>query len=228
MTSKASTDPFSVAERVARYAEEPPRRVPGYDALHQMASVLLGENAPNAARVLVVGAGGGKESAMLAEAHPEWTIDGVDPSGEMLALARRTVGENLDRVHLIEGVIDDISPDTLYDGAISILTMHFLDHNERLRTMTEIHRRLRPGAPVVVAHYSVPQIGRDRWIRRHVEFCVAGGVARDDAEKGRRTVEEQVPILTPEQDEAILRQAGFDDISLFYASFTFRGWVAYA
>jgi len=35
-------------------------------------------------------------------------------------------------------------------------------------------------------------------------------------------------ILTPEQDAAILREAGFSDVSLFYADFTFRGWVAYA
>lgn len=32
----------------------------------------------------------------------------------------------------------------------------------------------------------------------------------------------------PEQDEAILREAGFGNVSLFYAGFTFRGWVWYA
>jgi tRNA (cmo5U34)-methyltransferase len=35
-------------------------------------------------------------------------------------------------------------------------------------------------------------------------------------------------ILTPEQDEAILREAGFSNVSLFYVGFTFRGWVGYA
>lgn len=35
-------------------------------------------------------------------------------------------------------------------------------------------------------------------------------------------------ILAPAQDEAILREAGFSDPTLFYAGFAFRGWVAYA
>jgi tRNA (cmo5U34)-methyltransferase len=34
--------------------------------------------------------------------------------------------------------------------------------------------------------------------------------------------------LSPEQDQAVLREAGFSDVSLFYAAFTWRGWVAYA
>ena len=35
-------------------------------------------------------------------------------------------------------------------------------------------------------------------------------------------------ILAPEHDEAILCEAGFSNVSLFYAAFSFRGWVAYA
>ena len=32
-------------------------------------------------------------------------------------------------------------------------------------------------------------------------------------------------MLSPEQDEAVLREAGFSGVSLFYAAFTWRGWV---
>ncbi len=38
----------------------------------------------------------------------------------------------------------------------------------------------------------------------------------------------KLPILSPEEDEKQLRDAGFHGITLFYAGFTFRGWVAYA
>ena len=44
----------------------------------------------------------------------------------------------------------------------------------------------------------------------------------------REAIEAHLHILTPEQDEAILRDAGFSNVSLFYAGFTFRDWVAYA
>jgi tRNA (cmo5U34)-methyltransferase len=61
-----------------------------------------------------------------------------------------------------------------------------------------------------------------------VEFCVASGISRTDAETARAAIDEQVPILTPDQDSEILRKAGFTDITEFYTAFTFRGWVAYA
>jgi tRNA (cmo5U34)-methyltransferase len=35
-------------------------------------------------------------------------------------------------------------------------------------------------------------------------------------------------ILPPEEEEAMLAEAGFADVTLFYAALSFRGWVAYA
>ena len=35
-------------------------------------------------------------------------------------------------------------------------------------------------------------------------------------------------MRSPEQDETVLRDAGFSDVSLFYAAFTWGGWVGYA
>jgi tRNA (cmo5U34)-methyltransferase len=48
------------------------------------------------------------------------------------------------------------------------------------------------------------------------------------AVKAGTAINERLHILTPRQDEALIRGAGFKDLSLFYASFTYRGWVAYA
>ncbi len=42
------------------------------------------------------------------------------------------------------------------------------------------------------------------------------------------TVDAHVPMLTPEQYEAILGEVGFCAVALFYAGFTWRRWVAYA
>jgi hypothetical protein len=38
----------------------------------------------------------------------------------------------------------------------------------------------------------------------------------------------ELPIFAPAQEEAILREGGFSDVSLFYVGLAFRGWVAYA
>ncbi len=37
---------------------------------------------------------------------------------------------------------------------------------------------------------------------------------------------ERRPLLAPTDDEDLLREAGFLDVALFYAAFSFRGWVA--
>ena len=221
--------PFRDPQAVARYTEGPRRFVPGFADLHTMTGILLAERVPTDARILVLGAGGGLELKALADTHAGWTFDGVDPAPEMLALAQKTVGAHAARVRLHEGIID-VAPDGPFDAATCLLTLHFLGADERLRTVREIRRRLKPGAPFVAAHTSFPQ-GKDEraiWLSRYAAFAVASGVDPNSVEPMRAKVEAHLSLLTPEQDEAILREAGFSDVSLFYGAFTWRGWVAYA
>lgn len=226
--SKA-TEVFADPQAVAKYAEGPPRLVPGFADLQRMAMLLLAESAPQDARVLVVGAGGGLELKMFAEHQPSWQFEGVDPSAEMLKLAEATLGPLISRVHLHHGCID-VAPEGPFDAAACLLTLHFVPLEERSRILREIQRRLKPGAPLVVAHLSFPQGDKERsqWLSRYVSFAVSSGVDAEKVANARSVMEAQLPILAPEQDEAILRESGFANVSLFYVGFTFRGWVAYA
>lgn len=220
---------FSDAGHVARYAEGPPRMVPGFSDMHRMATLLLAERVPDIGCVLVVGAGGGLELQTFAQAQPCWTFEGVDPSLEMIQLAQRTLGPLASRVRFHEGIID-AAPAGPFDAATCLLTMHFLDHKERLRTAVEVHRRLKPGAPFVLVHLSVPgsEGGRAIWMSRFAAFVKPSSHSVEGSQTARAAVETHLNILTPEQDETLLREAGFSNVGLFYAGFTFRGWVAYA
>lgn len=220
---------FSDPQAVARYAEVPPRFVPGFADLHRMTAILLAERAAPEARILVLGAGGGLELKALAEAHPSWTFDGVDPATEMLKLAERTIGPLVSRMRLHEGYIDD-APEGPFDAATCLLTLHFLAPEERRRTLIEIRRRLKPGAPFVAGHSSFPQGGGERaiWLSRYAAFATASGADPDEVRNARAAVEAHLNVLDPAHDEAILRDAGFSEVRLFYAAFTWRGWLAYA
>ena len=220
---------FEDPEAAARYAEGPRRFVPGFDALHRMTGILLAESTPPDARVLVLGAGGGLELRALAEAHPEWTFVGVDPAREMLRQAERTLGPLMDRVTLIHGYIDD-APAEPFDAATCLLTLHFLHAGERESTVRAIHRRLRSGAPFVAAHASFPQAEgeRSRWLDRYEAYAVASAAEPQMARKARSAVDLSLPALGPDEDAAILHVGGFRDVALFYAAFTWRGWVARA
>ncbi|MGE0036928.1 MAG: class I SAM-dependent methyltransferase [Xanthobacteraceae bacterium] len=220
---------FSNPQHVASYTDGPPRVVPGYIGMQRMSALLLAERVPDEGRVLVLGAGGGLELKVFAEAHPNWMLLGIDPSAEMLKLAEHVLGPLASRVTLQQGTIDAAGTGA-FDGAACLLTMHFLPREERRRTAAEVRRRLKPGSPFVVAHFSIPDGESERvlWLSRYASFAIASGIEREKVEAAQAAIDEMLPILTPEQDETILREAGFSNISLFYAGFTFRGWVAYA
>lgn len=222
------TTSFSDPRAVERYLEGPVRMVPGLVDMHRMAAMLLAERVPDNGRVLVLGAGGGMELRAFAERHPGWRFDGVDPSAEMLALAGRTLGPLASRTRLHLGTIA-VAPEEPFDGATCLLTLHFLPRDERLRTLNEIRRRLKPGAPFVVVHHSFPQEPdtKARWLGRFAAFASGSGIPSDVAAGAAAGIGARLPALSPEEDETMLGQAGFTDVGLFYAALTFRGWVAY-
>jgi tRNA (cmo5U34)-methyltransferase len=211
------------------YAEGPPRQVPGFASLHRMVALLLAERVPADGRVLVLGAGGGLELKALAEGQPGWSFLGVDPSADMLALAKRAIEPHAGRMQLHHGYIEG-APDGEFDGATCLLTFHFIPREERLETLRQIRRRLKPGAPLLLAHISFPQSEpeRSQWIARHVAYSAAPGTDPAQLEASRQAIGSRLTILAPDEEEALLREAGFSAVSLFYAGLSFKGWVAYA
>lgn len=219
------TDPLAVA----RYAQGPVRQVPGFHALQLMTALLLEERVPATGQVLVLGAGGGLELKVFAERQPQWRFVGVDPSAEMLALATATLGPLASRAALHHGYVET-APEGPFDAATSLLTLHFVPREARLQTLRALHARLKPGAPLVVAHHSFPQHepAKTRWLQRYAAFAAASGVPGVDAAKAIEAIGTRLPVVAPEAEEALLREAGFDGVELFYAAFSFRGWVAHA
>ncbi len=221
------TEYFSDPDRVKNYAMEPPKFVPGFFDMHRMTCVLLSEHTAPKAHILVHGAGGGLELESFATFNHQWTFLGVDPALPMLEAAQRRLSHLNDRIALHHGLIAD-SPDIKFDAATSLLTLHVLNAQERQNTVSEIVHRLKPGAPFIAVHCSFPQDERDVWLNRHQAYTTASGIDSKTAEMGRLTLENTLHVLSPEQDEAILKAAGLKNVYPFYAAFTWRGWVGYA
>lgn len=219
------SEPFK-GQSVASYLDGPPRQVPGFDGLLRMTTQLLREKIEGSGKILVLGAGGGLEIRAMAESNATWQFEGVDPSQDMLDLAAETVSPFAGRVQLKHGYIDSASQGP-FDGGTCLLTMHFVPHEERLSTLVQIRERLKPGAPFVMAHISFPQAEPERmaWIRRHVTYA---GTAPENVEASMQAIATRLTILSPEDEESLLQQAGFSGAQLFYAALSFRGWVAYA
>ncbi len=176
--------------------------MPGFADLQRMVTLLLAERAPDDARVLVLGAGGGLEIKAFAEARPDWWFDGVDPSAEVSNLAQVTLGSLAARARSHHGLIDR-APGGPFDAATCILTLHFVERGERLRTLGQVRRRLKPGAPFALAHFSFPQEAGDQdlWPARYAAFALASGLDPSQAEHARFMIAARLPILAPEDAE---------------------------
>ena len=224
MTSKLWSDP----ETASSYIKNARVSVPYLPAVHSIVDQILAETVPDDGRLLVVGAGGGLELTHLAKRHDGWTFDGVDPSAPMLQLAREEMGPLAARATLTEGYVEK-APEGPFDGATCLLTLHFLPSAERLQTLKEIRNRLRPGAALLTFHHSVPDGDATlTWLRRFARSAAGPTAPDEQIAKTADALGTQLPFLSPEADEALLRAAGFEDIGLFFAALTFRGWVAYA
>ncbi len=225
----AFLDFFFDPASVARYADGPPRFTPGFADMQKMVAILLAERAGPEGELLVLGAGGGLELAVFAALYPGWRFVAVDPSGPMLEQARTALGDAAVRARMVEGVID-AAPSGPFAGACCLLTLHFLDRMERLRTLREVRRRLAPGAAFVAVHSSFPQDPpeREQWLDRYAAFAVMQGAEPEIAVGARAAVSAGLPVLDPAEDEALLRAAAFTGVTQFYAAFSWRGWVGYA
>lgn len=219
---------FSDPDTISSYAKMAERNVPALRDLHRMVSILLGEKVPTDGSVLVLGAGGGLELRAMAKMNAGWSFEGVDPSPQMLSQAHAVTQEFADRIMLHEGYIQD-APEGPFDGATCLLTLHFLSQEDRIRTLREICRRLRTGAPLAVVHHSFANdvAGKDKWLARFAKYISTSEMGNAGNGINIEAMKERLPVLSPEQDVSTLRDAGFSQVELFYAALTFRGWVAY-
>jgi len=213
------------------YRDGPPKFVPGFSTLHRMVVQLLREKIGDKSTVLVVGAGGGLEIKMFTEAEPNWSFIGVDPSKAMLEEAKNFLGNDANRVEWVEGKITE-APGGPFDAATCLLTLHLIpDDGSKLETLKEIRKRLKPGAPFAIVDNCMngKNISQDEvWLNRYTEYAVNSGVPREVALNARAIVESMGTLISPEREEALLHEAGFSGVQLFFTGFSWRGYIAYA
>ncbi len=85
------------------------------------------------------------------------TATGIDPSREMLTVAKEKAGRAGLEIDFRLGVIESLPiPDTTFDVVTSSLMMHHLTPDLRLKGLTEIYRVLKPGGRLLVADTMMP------------------------------------------------------------------------
>ena len=221
-------------DRASQYDLDIRKAIPGYEALHGMAQSLLTTNLPASANLLVVGSGTGMELMSYCQQNPQWLLTGVDPSAEMMAIAKQELLDKkfLSRVNLHTGYVDTLPEAEPMDAATLMLVMHFVkDDGAKLQLLKDIARRLKPGAELVLADLhgdkSTPYFNKLRTAWQNLYFSQLDADTKAKAEQNFEAAIDNSIYFVPEaRIVELLNIAGFDRVTKFYNAFLFGGWIA--
>ncbi len=204
--------------------------IPAYHSIYELTQHLLRDRLNIEAKILVAGAGTGKEIIDCSQNNPQWSFTGFDPAKPMLSIARKKVAaaslEN--KISLVLGLIDDIGEKN-FDAATSILVMHFLpDDGAKLNFLKTIAAKLKPGASIVLVDLE-GEIGsvefntlNAAW--KNQQLFIRGENNRVEEEFAIR--KKEVHFIPQERIESLLKEVGFIKIHKFFKAYLFGGYVA--
>lgn len=205
--------------------------IPGVEGLYRALRAITDAVLSDGASILIVGAGGGREIEALGASPSGYRFLGVDPSPEMLAVAQACVAtERLgDRTRLIEGLVDDLPRDEMFDAATALLVMHFIpDDGSKLAFLSGIRARLRRGAAYLHADTCFDNSGMfERMAPVFAKNAVMGGLAPDVAASVVERIR-TLPIVSETIVRERLEQSGFRVVAPFFRGLWYAAWWAEA
>ena len=109
-------------------------------------------------RVLDLGCGTATLSIMLKEVHPGAEVIGLDGDVKALSIAQRKIADAGFDIELKKGMSFDLDfPNHSFDIVVSSLLFHHLNSENKLRTLGEISRILKPGGELHIADWGKAQ-----------------------------------------------------------------------
>ena len=221
---------FDADPEIAKNYDKGPRLfIPGYEVFQGLTAVIFAESLPADARILVVGAGGGKEIETLARMQPSWRFCGVDPSANMIDMGRKRVAEMPAPVD-VDWVIGEISaaPETAFDAATFFLSSNFIaDDGAKEDLFRQIKKRLKPGGLFAFLDGCADKAAPD-WSRK-VSLYAANARrngAPEEMIQGAVAMQQGLHYISAERTIALLSGVGFSKLEEFYTALWIKGWMA--
>ncbi|TVX98576.1 class I SAM-dependent methyltransferase [Paenibacillus cremeus] len=201
--------------------------LPTYEQLFPLATSFLRTKVNDNARLLVVGAGGGAELLSFNQANPDWQMTGVDPSEQMINLAKEKVNNAgiTDKINLFHGLTNQLPLEPIYEGATCILVLHFLpDDVSKLELLKSIAERLKPGSPLVLVSVYGNKESVEFQLKTEAvkENFLINGYNPEEIDEGLENLS-KLPIVTEERIKELLYEAGFHQVTHFFTTYYFGG-----
>jgi tRNA (cmo5U34)-methyltransferase len=206
------------------------RMVPGYDVMHKLTQVCLAQELAGDARLLMVGAGTGAEIIECGEKHSRWVFTAVEPSRDMLGIARSKItAKGLeDRVRWHEGPLYTLEEQEPFDAATCLLVLHFVPDNKKADLLESISNRLKPGALLLLSSFTGdPETTRTK---KMFDLCQAWaidqGAPPDEVMKNISLDRKDVFFVPEERIKNLFRETGYIDVQRLYQGLACTLWTA--
>ena len=191
----------------------------GYEFVFTLTTCILEALCPPDLKLLVVGAGGGAEVEQFLPQNPGWHLTGVDPSGDMLALAQAKAEYCgvATRTTLTRGGVDSLPSQEKFGAATCIFVLHFLPDEGKLALLREIRTRLQGDGPLLVVTGARPDDGfNDDLLNVWQRYAEMRGMA---PERVSAIISQLVtqPMTEQEKYVQLLTEAGFPRITKYFS-----------
>lgn len=207
--------------RAAEYDRNASRSIIGYDALYRCVLAVLAVRPKQ--RVLVLGAGTGKDTLLVKQHFPDVEVIAIDPSAPMLEVARSKIQAAGLQVDVRCGCFEDFDDLTDLDAIVMIGVLHHLPGPLEQKTLLDqLGSSLRPGGLLVFAAHIGPLDDPLRAAAWEQQWRDLGA---DEQEISRRWAKtSQIAALDPNALRLWLRQAGFRHNERIFSSLFFEAW----
>ncbi len=158
--------------------------------------------------ILDIGCGTGLELEIIFKRAPKADITGIDISGEMLNLLRTRYTKYLEQITLYqESYLTFTLGKEKYDYVISVMTLHHLLPEEKLKLYRRIKKALKPGGKYIEGDYIVSPEEENQLLSKYYEAYNSG----KDIKNGARHFD--IPCSLDTQ-KRILIEAGFTKVAV--------------
>ncbi len=158
-------------------------------------------------QVLDIGIGTGLELKGIFKRAPNAIITGIDVSEEMLSKLKEKYAEHLKQITLVQkSYLTFPFSETTYDYIVSVMAVHHLLPNEKLRLYKRVRKALKNTGKYIEGDFVVTREEASNYLRKYEEWNKARSI-----KEGSHHVD--IP-LSFETQKRILLEAGFSEVKV--------------
>ncbi len=189
---------------------------------YQQTLSMIREYGNTEGKLLDLGCGTGMLEKLLRDAFPNISLEGIDPSPEMLHIAEQ---KQIADVVFRPGTSQELQAEKEYDIITAIEVHHFLQPSERKQVVANIYRALNDGGIYICFENIIPadEDLKEHELNRWQGFQTAAGKTEEEAILHRKRCGIFYFPITVEEHIGLLKDAGFRNVYVFWRSYMQMG-----